>query len=158
MANTWRMEQDRTGQGTESKCFALITELQVEGIWCCQHHILPLFSCTRFTYLDHLLFQMERDSGYSSTAELQKQVKAQGHLLGEAFCRCFGRLDVLNHLLREVTDILIPNILAQLGAHLLSLKQHFPSIFPFQWIAATAATGEGPVIFACMAKTHHSPP
>ena len=48
--------------------------------------------------------------------------------------------------------------LAQLGAHLLSLQQHFPSIFPFQWTAATAPSGEGPVIFACMARDHNTQP
>lgn len=44
------------------------------------HHILLLSSWPQFTYLDYLLFQMETDSGYSSTAELQKQVKAPAHL------------------------------------------------------------------------------
>lgn len=33
--------------------------------------------------------------------------------------------------------------LAQLGGHLLSLQQHFPSLFPFQWTAAPPPTLKG---------------
>lgn len=101
MANT----KEGAGQDrAQSKYFTVLQQLEVEGICCCQQRILPPSSCTRFTYSDHLLFQMKRDSGYSTMAEQQKQVKAQGHLLKNALCRCCGRLDVLNHLLRDVTD------------------------------------------------------
>lgn len=44
--------------------------------------------------------------------------------------------------------------LAQLGAQHSNVS---PALFPFQWAAAAALSGEGPLVFACLANRPHSP-
>lgn len=62
---------------------------------------------------------MKRDTGYSTMAEQQKQVKAQGHLL-KAACVELSSKRSDRHIHALIT-------LAQLGGHFLSLQQRFPS-------------------------------
>lgn len=151
--------KEGAGQSRESKYFTVLqTELKVGGICCCQQHILLLSSCTRFTLLRSPFISDERrlwifHHGWAAEAGKGSRSSFEGsvmQVLWKAGCVQSSSKRSDRHIHALIT-------LAQPGAHLLPLQQHFPSFFPFQRTAATAPSDEGPVIFARVARDHNAP-